>query len=195
MRVIFNWPEARSQSLIVLSAEPVQNHSFPGSNAIVLTQPRCPAMTYLSFQGACQVGFACFWLKMVGRRVARLYIQMGQSKSSLSLGSGKIECACALATVLDNTAGRGRSHTAVARERKVSYDVRDTAAWQTTLRELHCAYYCSGCQTLEQHKPCSSGTSSILAFLAGGSPLRLPFCPGGGRSFTCLYSPTILAAI
>jgi hypothetical protein len=33
-------------TLIVRSAEPVQNHSLPGSNAIDRTHPKCPLITY-----------------------------------------------------------------------------------------------------------------------------------------------------
>ena len=43
-------------TLIVLSEDPVANHSFEGSKAIERTQPRCPEMTALSSQGACHVG-------------------------------------------------------------------------------------------------------------------------------------------
>lgn len=47
---------ARSHTLMVLSAEPVTNHSLDASKAIDLTQPRCPEMTADSSQGACQAG-------------------------------------------------------------------------------------------------------------------------------------------
>ena len=37
VRVSLSWPEARSQILMVLSADPVANHSLPGSTATDLT--------------------------------------------------------------------------------------------------------------------------------------------------------------
>lgn len=45
-----------SLTLMVRSAEPVTNQSLVGSTATVRTQPRWPAMTRLSFQGACHFG-------------------------------------------------------------------------------------------------------------------------------------------
>mmetsp|Transcript_1003 Transcript_1003/g.3548 ORF Transcript_1003/g.3548 Transcript_1003/m.3548 type:complete len:246 (+) Transcript_1003:821-1558(+) len=56
VKVIFRVPVAVSQTLMVRSCDPVTNHSFPGSNAIERTQPKCPLMTRYSFQGACQTG-------------------------------------------------------------------------------------------------------------------------------------------
>mmetsp|Transcript_12725 Transcript_12725/g.25167 ORF Transcript_12725/g.25167 Transcript_12725/m.25167 type:complete len:212 (-) Transcript_12725:77-712(-) len=56
VRVSFSSPDARSHSLMVLSPAPVANHSFVGSNAQHRTHPRCPAMTRISFQGACHSG-------------------------------------------------------------------------------------------------------------------------------------------
>lgn len=47
---------ARSHTLIVRSADPVTNHSFPGSKAIARTHPRCAETTAPSFQGACHSG-------------------------------------------------------------------------------------------------------------------------------------------
>lgn len=47
---------ARSHTLIVRSADPVTNHSFPGSNATARTHPRCPDTTAASFHGACHLG-------------------------------------------------------------------------------------------------------------------------------------------
>lgn len=41
---------------MVLSAEPVTNHSFDGSKAIDLTQPKWPETTALNSQGACHSG-------------------------------------------------------------------------------------------------------------------------------------------
>lgn len=59
VRVRRNEPEARSQILIVRSPAPLANHWFPGSTARLLTQPRCPEITRMSFQGACHSGFGC----------------------------------------------------------------------------------------------------------------------------------------
>jgi hypothetical protein len=56
VRVSLSSPLARSQTLMVRSAEPVTNHSFPGSKARLRTQPRCPAQTRYIFHGACQTG-------------------------------------------------------------------------------------------------------------------------------------------
>ena len=54
--VTLSTPEARSHTLIVRSAAPVTNHSLAGSTASDRTQPRCPLMTRISRQGACQAG-------------------------------------------------------------------------------------------------------------------------------------------
>ena len=51
---------AKSQILIVLSADPVANHSFEGSKAIDRTQPKCPEITALNSHGACQRGVGTF---------------------------------------------------------------------------------------------------------------------------------------
>ena len=53
-------PEARSQIFTVRSPAPVQNHWFPGSTASARTQPRCPEITRMSFQGGCQIGLICW---------------------------------------------------------------------------------------------------------------------------------------
>merc|ERR1719154_309065 len=53
----FNFPLAKSQILMTLSAAPVANHSFPGSTVTHLTHPIWPDITLYSFQGACQLGF------------------------------------------------------------------------------------------------------------------------------------------
>ena len=45
-----------TQTLMVLSLEPVANHSLPGSMAMQRTQPRWPLMTLISFQGGCHSG-------------------------------------------------------------------------------------------------------------------------------------------
>ena len=59
MRVKRREPEARSQILMVRSPAPLANHWFPGSTARLLTHPRCPEITRISFQGACHCGFGC----------------------------------------------------------------------------------------------------------------------------------------
>mmetsp|Transcript_17015 Transcript_17015/g.50786 ORF Transcript_17015/g.50786 Transcript_17015/m.50786 type:complete len:223 (+) Transcript_17015:1232-1900(+) len=56
VRVSFSCPLAVSHTLMVRSAEPVTNHSFPWSNAIDRTHPKWPLMTRYSFHGACQAG-------------------------------------------------------------------------------------------------------------------------------------------
>lgn len=43
-------------TLMVRSADPVQNHSLAGSTATERTQPRWPDTTRYSFQGACHTG-------------------------------------------------------------------------------------------------------------------------------------------
>ena len=43
-------------TLIVLSPEPVANHSLLGSTAMHRTHPRCPEITRISFQGGCHFG-------------------------------------------------------------------------------------------------------------------------------------------
>jgi hypothetical protein len=45
VKVSFSCPLARSQILIVRSAEPVANHSFDGSTVTERTQPMCPEIT------------------------------------------------------------------------------------------------------------------------------------------------------
>mmetsp|Transcript_43860 Transcript_43860/g.138848 ORF Transcript_43860/g.138848 Transcript_43860/m.138848 type:complete len:590 (-) Transcript_43860:160-1929(-) len=55
--VSFSVPDARSQTLIVRSAEPVAYHWLVGSTATQRTQPRWPEMTRISFHGACHSGF------------------------------------------------------------------------------------------------------------------------------------------
>ena len=45
-RTNFGWTELKLDTLIVRSAEPVQNHVLLGSNAIDLTHPKWPLMTY-----------------------------------------------------------------------------------------------------------------------------------------------------
>ncbi len=62
--VSFREPEARSQILIVRSPAPLANHSFPGSTARALTQPRWPDITRMSFQGACHSGLGCWMFCM-----------------------------------------------------------------------------------------------------------------------------------
>eukprot|EP00955_Chlamydomonas_euryale_P101055 365321-Chlamydomonas_euryale.AAC.22 len=47
---------ARSQILIVRSADPVANHSLPGSTATLRTQPKWPDTTRYSLHGACHAG-------------------------------------------------------------------------------------------------------------------------------------------
>ena len=49
-------PDARSQILIVRSADPVTNQWLVGSTAMQRTQPRWPEMTRISFHGACHSG-------------------------------------------------------------------------------------------------------------------------------------------
>ena len=55
--VSFKVPEAKSQIFIVRSAEPVMNHSLPGSTATERTHPKWPLMTRINFHGACHFGF------------------------------------------------------------------------------------------------------------------------------------------
>ena len=43
-------------TLIVLSPEPVANHSLLGSTAMHRTHPKCPEITCISFQGGCHFG-------------------------------------------------------------------------------------------------------------------------------------------
>ena len=43
-------------TLIVLSPEPVANHSLLGSTVMHRTHPRCPEITRISFQGGCHFG-------------------------------------------------------------------------------------------------------------------------------------------
>lgn len=42
---------------MTLSAEPVANHSFPGSTATQRTHPKWPDITRYNFHGACHFGF------------------------------------------------------------------------------------------------------------------------------------------
>lgn len=44
---------------MVRSADPLANHWLSGSTANERTQPMCPLMTRITFQGACQSGRAC----------------------------------------------------------------------------------------------------------------------------------------
>lgn len=44
-------------TLIVLSPEPVANHSLLGSTVTQRTQPRWPLITLINFHGACHCGF------------------------------------------------------------------------------------------------------------------------------------------
>jgi hypothetical protein len=48
---------------MTLSAEPVANHSLPGSTATQRTHPKWPDITRYNFHGACHFGFG-----MVGAR-------------------------------------------------------------------------------------------------------------------------------
>ena len=45
-----------THTLMVLSLDPVANHSFPGSMAMHRTQPRWPLRTLISFHGGCHSG-------------------------------------------------------------------------------------------------------------------------------------------
>ena len=56
VKVSFSPPDAKSHTLIVLSADPVTNHELAGSKQIERTQPICPETTRYSFQGACHSG-------------------------------------------------------------------------------------------------------------------------------------------
>lgn len=52
----FSSPDARSQILMTRSPAPVANHWLPGSTATLLTQPKCPEITRISFHGGWYVG-------------------------------------------------------------------------------------------------------------------------------------------
>ena len=56
VRVNFSAPDAVSHTFIVRSPEPVTNHSLPGSNAMLRTHPRWPAMVRYTCHGACHLG-------------------------------------------------------------------------------------------------------------------------------------------
>jgi hypothetical protein len=70
--VSFNWPDARSQILMVRSPAPEANHWLFGSTASARTQPRCPLMTRCSFHGACQSGRGCANI-LSGRRLSDMF--------------------------------------------------------------------------------------------------------------------------
>lgn len=57
---IFSSPEAKSQNLTVLSAEPVAKKPLQGDTAIHLTHPWCPTITLYSLKGGCQFGLISF---------------------------------------------------------------------------------------------------------------------------------------
>jgi hypothetical protein len=57
--VTFKLPDAKSHILIVLSPAPLANHLLSGSTASARTHPKCPEITRMSFQGACQSGRGC----------------------------------------------------------------------------------------------------------------------------------------
>ena len=82
MRVRRREPEARSQILIVRSPAPLANHWFPGSTARLLTQPKCPEITRMSFQGACHSGFGC-WAVCLRTRLV---------EGRLRSGAGPLAC-------------------------------------------------------------------------------------------------------
>lgn len=86
--VSFRFPDARSQiysspppadTLIVRSAEPVTNHSLLTSIDTQRTQPRWPAITRASFQGACHSGTGAFSSR-VRRTSADDYGQLDPSR-------------------------------------------------------------------------------------------------------------------
>ncbi len=68
---IFSSPEAKSQNLIVLSADPEAKYVLHGDTARHLTQPWWPAITRYSLKGLCQVGLISF-LRDVARTVPNL---------------------------------------------------------------------------------------------------------------------------
>jgi hypothetical protein len=107
VRVTFSVPDARSHTLMVRSADPVTNHSLPGSTAAHRTHPRCPEMTRISFQGACHLGLgtlAAVRRTIMARDDVAAFSARAFTRLKSSVDSVVTPCGAARAVKLDTSA-------------------------------------------------------------------------------------------
>ena len=151
-------PVARSQILIVRSPAPEANHSFPGSIANALTQPKWPLMTLNSFHGACHCGFCC---RTVSLRTKLLDGVFRCGVGPFALGGAcapAVPCILVSAVDVPFTCGRDRSDMP-----SIIFAICGSLAW-SSVRAFFCRLANAPCCALACFCASAAGSSLTSAY-------------------------------